>query len=216
MNAKRFFLILLLFFLITSSLTLTVYAHPGRTDSNGGHYNRSTGEYHYHHGYPAHDHYDIDGDGTIDCPYAFEDKTRHSSSASSGIIRQTPTTVPSVDEYTQKVIANADDTPQRQESSFSVPLVLVCIAFAIYGLFQFLSAVYRHVTSGSKENLDASWHRGSGSKPAASRESRPILDPTYRDELYSSKPDGYGVLIVVVMVIVIIFALLLLIAYLLM
>lgn len=24
------------------------FAHPGRTDSNGGHYDRSTGEYHYH------------------------------------------------------------------------------------------------------------------------------------------------------------------------
>ena len=33
-----------------------VLAHPGRTDANGGHYNRSTGEYHYHHGYPAHQH----------------------------------------------------------------------------------------------------------------------------------------------------------------
>ncbi|MGN0546376.1 MAG: YHYH domain-containing protein [Acutalibacteraceae bacterium] len=27
-----------------------VYAHPGRTDSNGGHYDLSTGEYHYHTG----------------------------------------------------------------------------------------------------------------------------------------------------------------------
>ena len=27
-----------------------VFAHPGRTDSNGGHWNRSTGEYHYHSG----------------------------------------------------------------------------------------------------------------------------------------------------------------------
>ena len=26
------------------------YAHPGRTDSNGGHYDHSTGEYHYHTG----------------------------------------------------------------------------------------------------------------------------------------------------------------------
>ena len=30
--------------------------HSGRTDANGGHYDRSTGEYHYHHGYPAHQH----------------------------------------------------------------------------------------------------------------------------------------------------------------
>lgn len=26
------------------------YSHPGRTDANGGHYNRKTGEYHYHSG----------------------------------------------------------------------------------------------------------------------------------------------------------------------
>ena len=58
-------------------------AHPGRTDSQGGHTDHSTGEYHYHHGYPAHDHYDMDGDGDVDCPYAFEDKTATSSKSSS-------------------------------------------------------------------------------------------------------------------------------------
>ena len=57
----------------------TVFAHPGRTDSKGGHTDTSTGEYHYHHGYSAHDHYDIDGDGVVDCPYEFDDKTDHSS-----------------------------------------------------------------------------------------------------------------------------------------
>lgn len=31
-------------------------AHSGRTDANGGHWDSSTGEYHYHHGYPAHQH----------------------------------------------------------------------------------------------------------------------------------------------------------------
>lgn len=35
---------------------LMVDAHSGRTDAQGGHYDRSTGEYHYHHGYPAHQH----------------------------------------------------------------------------------------------------------------------------------------------------------------
>ena len=63
---------------------MTVYAHSGRTDSDGGHYDQSTGEYHYHHGYPAHDHYDMDGDGIPDCPYDFEDKTGQSSGSSSG------------------------------------------------------------------------------------------------------------------------------------
>jgi hypothetical protein len=30
-----------------------VQGHPGRTDANGGHYNRKTGTYHYHNGGPA-------------------------------------------------------------------------------------------------------------------------------------------------------------------
>lgn len=45
-------------------------AHSGRTDSRGGHYNTATGEYHYHHGYPAHQH----PNGV--CPY--EDDTSNS------------------------------------------------------------------------------------------------------------------------------------------
>ena len=44
-NRTLFFTIIFLFI-----LCITVYAHPGRTDSNGGHYNRDTGEYHYHNG----------------------------------------------------------------------------------------------------------------------------------------------------------------------
>lgn len=48
---------------------LPAAAHSGRTDANGGHYNRATGEYHYHHGYPAHQH----TDGI--CPYEFDDRT---------------------------------------------------------------------------------------------------------------------------------------------
>ncbi len=44
-------------FVALASLLITVcYAHSGRTDSKGGHYDRKNGGYHYHHGYPAHDH----------------------------------------------------------------------------------------------------------------------------------------------------------------
>ena len=60
--------------IIISNLSFSAYAHPGRTDSAGGHYNRSTGEYHYHHGYPAHQH----PDGI--CPYDFDDQTDYSVS----------------------------------------------------------------------------------------------------------------------------------------
>jgi len=76
-------LALLIICLLCSSLVLTVSAHPGKTDGSGGHTDRSTGEYHYHHGYPAHDHYDMDGDGDIDCPYEFDDQTGANSGGNS-------------------------------------------------------------------------------------------------------------------------------------
>lgn len=55
------------------SIPVIVFAHPGRTDEYGGHYDWKTGEYHYHHGYPAHQH--IDGY----CPYDYDDQTDHSN-----------------------------------------------------------------------------------------------------------------------------------------
>ena len=68
---KKVFKIICVVILCILLFTIVIYAHSGRTDSSGGHYNHSTGEYHYHHGESAHDHYDIDGDGTIDCPRSF-------------------------------------------------------------------------------------------------------------------------------------------------
>lgn len=68
----------LLIAILLLSLTVPAYAHPGRTDANGGHYNRSTGVYHYHHGKPEHQH-----PGGV-CPYDFEDTTGHNSGTSSG------------------------------------------------------------------------------------------------------------------------------------
>ena len=65
-------------FLLFALLPVPASAHPGKTDSAGGHTNHDTGEYHYHHGYSAHQHYDIDGDGVIDCPYNFKDNTQQS------------------------------------------------------------------------------------------------------------------------------------------
>lgn len=76
---KRNALRVLSAFMIAAALIGSVSAHPGRTDSNGGHTDHSTGEYHYHHGYSAHDHYDMDGDGVVDCPYSFDDQTDHSN-----------------------------------------------------------------------------------------------------------------------------------------
>lgn len=63
--------------LVLPVLTFAVFAHPGRTDAQGGHYDRSTGLYHFHHGYSAHQH-----TGGV-CPYAYDDKTGENSGGSS-------------------------------------------------------------------------------------------------------------------------------------
>lgn len=81
MSGKKLFAFSLILLLLTSA-SLTAFAHSGRTDSSGGHYD--DGDYHYHHGYPAHDHYDMDGDGVRDCPYRFDDKTGSNSGTSKG------------------------------------------------------------------------------------------------------------------------------------
>lgn len=65
MKQKRFTLLFVFIFLIIASAS--AFAHPGRTDSKGGHYDRQNGGYHYHHGYSAHQH----PNGV--CPYETED-----------------------------------------------------------------------------------------------------------------------------------------------
>lgn len=91
-NRRVLFLVLLAIMLFLPS---SASAHPGKTDENGGHYDASTGEYHYHHGYPAHQH--INGV----CPYDYDDKTDHSYHESSPSLRiispvRTPTVKPTV------------------------------------------------------------------------------------------------------------------------
>lgn len=87
---RRFVLTLVVFYLLLV-IAVPTSAHSGKTDGNGGHHDWSTGEYHYHHGYPAHQHYDIDNDGTIDCPYDFNDRTSHSpgGGSASGVSAKT-------------------------------------------------------------------------------------------------------------------------------
>ena len=50
---KRYIVLCLLFTFCFSTVSS---AHPGRTDSRGGHHDYSNGTYHYHHGYSAHQH----------------------------------------------------------------------------------------------------------------------------------------------------------------
>lgn len=84
---KKISLVLMVLFLFAILLPITASAHKGKTDAYGGHYDSSTGEYHYHHGFEAHQHYDINGDGIPDCPYDYEDRTNHTSGTSSSTSR---------------------------------------------------------------------------------------------------------------------------------
>lgn len=70
---KKTFSVLFCFMLLFCSAS----AHAGRTDAAGGHWDKSSGTYHYHHGYPAHQH----TNGI--CPYDYNDLTGSSSGSSS-------------------------------------------------------------------------------------------------------------------------------------
>lgn len=69
---KKFLALLVI--ILSLCTTMTIFAHPGKTDSSGGHIDHSTGEYHYHHGYPEHQH-------TNDvCPYDYVDASSNNDS----------------------------------------------------------------------------------------------------------------------------------------
>ena len=63
-------------------LSLLAFSHPGRTDASGGHRDRKNGGYHYHHGYPAHDH----PNGV--CPYESPKSTNSSKTMSEADIKK--------------------------------------------------------------------------------------------------------------------------------
>lgn len=129
---------LLIAFAICLCLSAIVSAHPGKTDSNGGHIDHSSGEYHYHHGYSAHQHYDRDGDGDLDCPYSFDDKTNSSGNHSNSYtFNKSPS---------DKTESSSNDTkPIKNESSKKSKDYTLLFTFisciAIYGLPMLVSVI---------------------------------------------------------------------------
>lgn len=114
-------------------LCVTVSAHSGKTDANGGHYDRSTGEYHYHHGYPAHQH----TDGV--CPYDFVDQT------------DTGTSVNRTEKSDSHVPAQDKSRKTEQKET---PLLLSAIAFVLGHIYVFaLPFVIWAITKAAKEQL---------------------------------------------------------------
>ena len=93
---KKTFSVLFCFMLLFCSAS----AHAGRTDAADGHWDRSSGTYHYHHGYPAHQH----TNGI--CPYGYDDQTSVNSSSN--------TTYPSVQSS-----ASTDTTETEMEDEIN-------------------------------------------------------------------------------------------------
>ena len=119
------------------SCCVTSYSHPGGTDQYGGHYDSSTGEYHYHHGYSEHQHYDMNGDGTIDCPYDFKDISGSSSSSSSGSSSASGNVSRSVaNEQTNLNHENHEQkknsAPQNKYAVFALLFVFFAVIFVIF------------------------------------------------------------------------------------
>lgn len=125
---KKKILALLLVALLPCSVA---FAHSGGTDSQGGHTNHSTGEYHYHHGYSAHDHYDMNGDGIKDCPYTFKDNTTPK-------VEPKPNTTPKVENNTKTYAASVSVVNEEKEE----PLItLAAIGFAAFGIKSLITGI---------------------------------------------------------------------------
>lgn len=104
-----------------------VFAHPGKTDADGGHYNRSTGEYHYHHGYPEHQH------PNGECPYDFDDQTGiNSGSPSTGSSSNLP---PVRRSYSSEKSANTSSKSDVMATLVSIVVPALVFIFILKVLF---------------------------------------------------------------------------------
>lgn len=113
---------LLLLFLIFL-LPVVALAHSGGTDSKGGHYDRSTGQYHYHHGYSAHQH----PNGV--CPYERKETVTKGTTYSNSII-SFPTATPRQIKVitalpTTTIIRASSITPRPSATAYLRPAVTV-------------------------------------------------------------------------------------------
>ena len=124
-------------------LATPVFAHSGGTDGYGGHYNHSTGEYHYHHGESAHKHWDMNGDGYLDCPI---DKRTTSEKAPTYSWEQKR------DELLEKYSTKSTEETQEQikvetkepKSTQYTIIIVVCCLSAFMLLVVYVPAAIRH------------------------------------------------------------------------
>lgn len=141
---KRILLFICFVACLIAMVATTVVAHPGRTDSQGGHTDQSTGEYHFHHGYSAHDHYDMNGDGVVDCPYDFDDKTNHDGGGGYGYTRPTEEVVKETEEETEdSKLSEYQKRYERDQKKKKISKILrtvlgICYIPLIWLIFYFI------------------------------------------------------------------------------
>ena len=155
MSLKRKALRAAMLSVLFMTISFTAWGHPGRTDSSGGHYDRSTGEYHYHHGYPAHQH-----PGGV-CPYDNNDKVVPTFPASTEFrssIRTDP--LPSTKSYSSKtektgqrntVETSANDTKTDSNTKSNDIASAYCTIFFLGVIIS--SAICARIASASKNRL---------------------------------------------------------------
>ena len=115
-----------LFLITLLVLCVAVSAHSGKTDINGGHYDRSTGEYHFHHGFPAHQH----TDGI--CPYDFVDQTDTGTSVNG--TKKSESTVPVQKESgeTEQEVMEVGESEKKLSAGGKIALLAWGVLFLIY------------------------------------------------------------------------------------
>ena len=115
---------LVLLLVLTAPLAL---AHSGRTDSDGGHYDRSTGEYHYHHGESAHQH-----PGGV-CPYAAKATTKPTAKPAT---TTKPKTYSSINAYRSDASVKTANSFSKgvlsMISAFHLPIIIVLSLVAFF------------------------------------------------------------------------------------
>lgn len=122
---------------LAALLAVVVLAHPGRTDSRGGHTNHSTGEYHFHHGYPEHQH-----TGGV-CPYDYVDKTNEGATTSNRKMSQE--SKDKLDAYHKEIEAALEKGSPTEKKKTVGEVILAIVSWGViivssWGLLSFLWA----------------------------------------------------------------------------
>lgn len=136
-------------FFLVMLCSITTFAHPGRTDSSGGHYDRSTGEYHYHHGEPAHQH-----DEYGRCPYdTTDDDIDDDDSDADSYLDADDDQAPK--SSSNDNVSSSDKTENEHTSLPNIDFIISIVAFVI--IIAFILLIFHIcIKDKPKSNIESS------------------------------------------------------------